>query len=105
MAIAYITRYSLVDRDLAQTNAGQLVAAIGAPLGPSIEYDLSDNVSHSTAVAEQDSLYRVLVDGGNARIQVGDDESVADSTSEFWLDGSDDLRLVKRGQRLSVKAA
>ena len=101
--IAYITRYSSKATDWQRLTSGQALSLLGGQEGDGTDLDLSDGEPKEIEAAEA-GIFRILIDGGNARVRIGVGE-VDIEAGEFWLDGGEDLRFVRKGQKLVMKAA
>lgn len=102
MAKAYITKHSVAARDWPRISSGQAIGALGGQIGDALDLDLTDGAEHHTAAATESALYRVVIMGADVRLRIGAD-AVADGTGERWNDGAEDVRMVRVGERVSVK--
>lgn len=98
---AYITRHTTDAANWPRLSSMQTIGALGGHIGSSIDLDFSTGEQHTADLAQ--GLYRIAIDGGNARIVI-EANATADQAGEFWFDGDKDLRFVRDGERISVIA-
>jgi hypothetical protein len=103
MAKVFITRHTVEARKWPRLSSGQALGALGGQDGDALDLELGANETH-TAPAQSAALYRIMIDGADARVRIGKDAE-ASETGERWLDGSCETRYLMSGERISVVVA
>lgn len=99
---AYITKHTTQAQNWPRTSNMQAIGVLGAHEGDSIDLDFSTGEDHTADLTE--GLYRIAIDGGNARVLIEQNGIATQANGEFWFDGDKDLRHVRQDQRISIVA-
>lgn len=99
---AYITKHTTDAANWPRLSSMQTIGALGGHIGNSIDLDFTGGEDHTADLSQ--GLYRIAIDGGNARIVIEANAVAEQVSGEFWFDGDKDVRFVREGERISVIA-
>lgn len=99
---AYITKHTTQAPNWPRMSNMEALGALGGHEGNSIDLDFSAGEDHTDPLDE--GLYRIAIDGGNARIKIEANAIADQQNGEFWFDGDKDVRFVRQDQSILIIA-